>query len=353
MSGAPFCGTGNEEGLRPWPPCRIPRDRGSLEAQAEGVRAWQVKAAAAGDITRIAVLQGHLKQLERLIAEEASASQSSLLAGKMPMLVPARSPPGLLPFVKALFFHVPKAAGTTVERVLAQKLNLFTLPAGDSADLRYLERSQALPRGVIDYLKSPMFADACAFFGRSGLKARVFTVLREPVERLVSLYRYRKISTWEKNFDSKAANQSMQAFLDSPELEVDWLVYALASSLSPTRHRRRRRLRLAEPPSLEDDADYQRAKAVLFEFVLVGFVDDLDYSLQRIARILNWDFGSQSFTVARANENTAKVAHEEIQSQHFFVEQLAKLNARDVALYREARKEYDEAKRLNATFAEL
>jgi len=351
ISGAPFCGSTTDETHRTWPPCRIPRDMGTLEAQAEGVRSWRAKAAAAGDTARVAALQSHLSKLERHIAEQASASRNALLAGKLPMLVPARASPGLLPSVKTFFFHVPKAAGTTVERTLAQKLSLFTLPAGDASDLGYIERSQALSRGVIDYLKTPMFADACAFLARSGLKARVFTVLRDPVDRLVSMYRYKKISTWEKNYDPQGANQSMQEFLDSPDLEVDWLVYSLASSLWPPQ--RRRRLRRAESHSLGHDEDFKGAKAVLAEFVIVGFVDDLDYSLQRISRILNWDLGLQPFTIAKSNENTVKLAEEETESQKHFVKQLTQLNARDVALYREARLEYDKAKRKNATFADM
>jgi len=353
ISGPPFCGSNTDETHRTWPPCRIPRDMGTLEAQADGVRSWRAKAAAAGDTARVAALQSHLNKLERHVAEQASASRNALLAGKLPMLVPARASPGLLPSVKTFFFHVPKAAGTTVERTLAQKLSLFTLPAGDATDLGYIERSQALSRGVVDYLKTPMFADACAFLARSGLKARVFTVLRDPVDRLVSMYRYKKISTWEKTYDPKAANQSMQEFLDSPDLEVDWLVYSLASSLWPPQHRRWRRLRRTEAHSLGHDDDFKGAKAVLSEFVIVGFVDDLDYSLQRIARILNWDLGPQPFAIARSNENTVKLAEEETEAQKHFVKQLAQLNARDVALYREARLEFDRAKRKNATFADL
>jgi hypothetical protein len=39
-----------------------------------------------------------------------------------------------------------------------------------------VERSQALQRGAMGYLKTPLLFDACALLGRSGLVARAFTV---------------------------------------------------------------------------------------------------------------------------------------------------------------------------------
>jgi len=53
----------------------------------------------------------------------------------LPMLVPAASTPSAneVPY----FFHVPKAAGTSIERILSTKRKMKTLPSGDLEDLRY------------------------------------------------------------------------------------------------------------------------------------------------------------------------------------------------------------------------
>lgn len=56
-------------------------------------------------------------------------------ADPLPMLVPAASTPSAneVPY----FFHVPKAAGTSIERILSTKRKMKTLPSGDLEDLRY------------------------------------------------------------------------------------------------------------------------------------------------------------------------------------------------------------------------
>jgi len=128
----------------------------------------------------------------------------------LPMLVNASSAP-LLGEVH-YFFHVPKAAGTSLVSILRAH-NMITLPAGDLEDLAYLERTKVLQRRIITYLKTPMFYDACAMLGRAHLKARAFTILREPVGRIVSLFWYKKDSVWEKHFDPGHANKTMDEFL--------------------------------------------------------------------------------------------------------------------------------------------
>jgi len=168
----------------------------------------------------------------------------------LPMLVNlkdfARGTERVYPF----FFHVPKAAGTTVEKILVSKYGLKSLPTGDIDDLNYIERSQAFQRGIVQYIKSPLLVsddctrneqrgpkftlwnaggvesnlkvkqrshcearlypifpffppvslflckyDACAFFGRAQIRVQAFTILREPVSRIVSLFWYKKDST--------------------------------------------------------------------------------------------------------------------------------------------------------------
>jgi hypothetical protein len=44
------------------------------------------------------------------------------------------------------FFHVPKAAGTTVERIFVRTRKMKTLPGGDKDDLAYLERFASPPQ---------------------------------------------------------------------------------------------------------------------------------------------------------------------------------------------------------------
>jgi len=152
----------------------------------------------------------------------------------LPMLVPAVSLPSAdeVPY----FFHVPKAAGTSIERILSTKRKMKTLPAGDLEDLTYVERSQALKRNIISYVKTPLFYEACAMLRRSNLRARAFTVVREPIGRIVSLFWYKKDSTWEKSYDPKYRNQSMEIFLKVPSaLRLAVSILRVAFSIIPAR----------------------------------------------------------------------------------------------------------------------
>jgi len=60
-------------------------------------------------------------------------------ADPLPMLLPAHAPTAApstrVVVVYPLFFHVPKAAGTSVEVELEARLGKIALPAGDLADL--------------------------------------------------------------------------------------------------------------------------------------------------------------------------------------------------------------------------
>ena len=71
-----------------------------------------------------------------------------------------------------------------------------------------------MKRHQIQYLKTPLFSSACALFGREGIRARAFTILREPVSRIESMYRYLKYSTWEKHFDPTHKLKSMEEYIE-------------------------------------------------------------------------------------------------------------------------------------------
>lgn len=146
----------------------------------------------------------------------------------LPMLVDMSSArQDVIPF----FFHVPKAAGSSLERILANKVGIRTLPAGDMEDLGFIERSQALQRKVVQYLKTPLFFEACSFLSRARVQVRCFTVIREPVSRMVSMFWYKKDSTWEKHYDPTAKTASLETFLKTAE--TDWLTWSLACAVVP------------------------------------------------------------------------------------------------------------------------
>jgi hypothetical protein len=286
----------------------------------------------------------------------------------LPMLVPSTSLPhnADVPF----FFHEPKAAGTTIETILVVKNKWKTLPAGDLEDLAYIERSQALQRKIIAYLKTPLLYDACAMLGRSKLRARAFTILREPVGRIVSLFWYLKYSTWEKSFDQQFRDQSMDIFLKGSER--DWLVYSLAGAVVPK----------GEPGFLglmaTTEDVYAAARFVLMERMEVGFMDDMEHSMAMLFAAFGWPWtpgdvnklsrnvntgrkaiqpapGANSTAVAAlavANKAAASAEKKKDDSMASYLPRIAELNEHDIRLYTEARLLYDERKALVRAQAE-
>jgi len=243
------------------------------------------------------------------------------------------------PFVPYLF-HVPKAAGSTLERVLDAEKGMRTLPSGDAEDLEYLERSKAIHRGIIQYIKTPLFSSACAYFGRAGVQAKVFTILREPVDRLESLFWYRKHSSWEKDYDPFAINESYGEFIKKEP--SDWLVKMLSAALP-------------QPWNIPSDAGlpqhlsnstrdepYLAARYVLLDRIVYGFVDDIDNSIGAIFAAFGWEWtpGDASRLSTNVNEKPRTSSAQQTDLTSDFREQLLANNLRDVALYNEARQLY-------------
>jgi len=233
---------------------------------------------------------------------------------------------------------------------------------------RYVERSQALKRNIIAYVKTPLFSAACGFLGRAHVSSRVFTVVREPIGRIVSLFWYKKDSTWEKSYDPKYRNQSMELFLK--DAENDWLTYTLASAVVPR----------GEPdgagPILAADVDvYRAARWVLLERMVVGFMDDMENSLALIFDSFGWPWvagdvaklsrnvndraktppagkasshsntGNASATANISTAAAAKVLPKKpanVDPMAIYLPRIASLNQWDTALYKEARTIYDE-----------
>jgi len=315
------------------------------------------------------VFLNQLKPLAAFPWKEVNASMGNS-EDPLPMLVSndvAVATESVVPY----FFHMPKAAGTSIERILSTKRKMKTLPAGDVEDLLYVERSQALKRKIINYIKTPLFSEACGLFGRSGFKARAFTVLREPVGRVVSLFWYKKDSTWEKSFDPKYRNQSMERFL-TEDAEHNWLAMTLATAVVPrgpppereflfstletkkkAKTQQTKKQQAKEQAKKEKDRDRQHsdsnnrlphnndndndnsvsapttvssaathargmlsrrdslvhaaARYVLLEKLVVGFMDDLENSCAMIFASFGWEYTAGDIAALSRNVNTRVV----------------------------------------------
>jgi len=257
----------------------------------------------------------------------------------LPMLADAASPPRLGEIY--YFFHVPKAAGTSLVAILRLH-NMITAATSRIDDLANLESTQALQRKTINYLKTPLFHDTCAMLQRSQLRGRAFTILREPTSRIISLYWYKKdSSTWEKHYDPAYASRSVEEFLNVTA--KNWLVNTLAKAVVPTGPSGE----LLAAPSAVDAA----ARWVLLEKTTFGFVDDLEASLDMIFEALGIKLKPRAHAGVRANAtNRTKAGLGDVSA---FLPVIAAANARDLSLYYAAREAFDRKKAARAAHHDM
>jgi len=98
--------------------------------------------------------------------------------------------------------------------------------------------------------------------------ARIFTVLRHPILRMISLFNHHKDATWDKDI-----NPTLLEYASDSQYHVDnWMTRALSNRHSgPVRNQ-----------------DYLYAKRVLKEKVLILLLDEIDESMERLVTFMDW-----------------------------------------------------------------
>lgn len=104
-------------------------------------------------------------------------------------------------------------------------------------------------------------------------KQRMFTFIRHPIERAVSLFYYLAIAHWEPTYDSDLAYISIEMYARSKRIEHNWMVRFLTNELE----------RDLTPRHLD------LAKEVLRQKCIIGLVDEKNESWLRLMRLFGWE----------------------------------------------------------------
>ena len=165
-----------------------------------------------------------------------------------------------------LFAHVPKSGGSNVKayyKCLLQSKEMFPPRKGEPL-LKGTTKESAKTTLVLGKL-----GQAPYYFGNSHElpKAKAFTMLRHPVERMVSDYYYIQNADWEAGYDPDLANKmSLVEFGTMEHRNV--LTRVLLYNQTMTK-------------GDDDDGRLQLAKELLREYYLVGLTDQTTESLRR------------------------------------------------------------------------
>ena len=74
---------------------------------------------------------------------------------------------------------------------------------------------------MADVVFTPYIQEAAVIFDKFH-RGRFFTMLREPIDRIVSLYYYRRIATWEPTYNPTLKDQTLEEFVNASG--ENWMV---------------------------------------------------------------------------------------------------------------------------------
>jgi hypothetical protein len=221
------------------------------------------------------------------------------------------------PVAPILFLHMPKAAGTSLHRAMidiygAERVRYID---GSVASMEAFLAEPAEQRHDIDVL-----AGHLRYQLRDALRrpCRVLTMLRDPVDRVRSLYRFIR-RTPKHRLHERVRSGPLDAFIGDPWIpEADNDAVRRLNDLPEAR----------APVGQVTDRMLEVAKERLArEDTVFGLVERFDDSRRHFERVLRWP------PAARAPANVAPPADADDPFTDDIRDRLAELNRHDLALY--------------------
>jgi hypothetical protein len=204
-----------------------------------------------------------------------------------------------LPF----FWHVPRAAGATVNEILGvcyhlrmasnagstqghgndESLQLLDVGAGhtyvnvDVSNPSGIKRAASLglvSSGLSDIVVSALVNEVGQLFDQSN-PGKIFTLLRNPVDRATSLFYFMQDVVWRapESFNQDLANISIEDFYKRRMGESNWQVRYLTDQTTK---------------AFIDEVDLKRAKEILRRKFLVGLTSEKEKSFERFEKFFGW-----------------------------------------------------------------
>jgi len=138
----------------------------------------------------------------------------------------------------------------------------------------------------LGFLQTPLLYGAAAIFDRTPRKARVATILREPISRFTSQFNYLKTATWENTYNPTL--DSIDTYVQKGNFEKSWMVQMLSNCKT----------------AVTTDNDLKVAKQVLSR-MLVGFTDNMAEFFDRLE--IYWNIPQHLRDYARKGPMKQKV----------------------------------------------
>ncbi len=237
-----------------------------------------------------------------------------------------------LPDGQLFFLHIPKTAGSAFGQILRNQYD-----ARDVCPAQFLPEFLALPkdeRSRYRLVSAHLGSDALAMVDGS---PTAITLLRDPIERVLSLYEYQLhffrefgaehsnevLADYQKRTESQV-HRGIEAFLESPEEHV-------RAALANTQARYVGGSNPLGPGVVEsEDALLERATSELEGLAFVGIVERMQESLD----LFSYRFGV--YPQRNVEVNTTPSRRQKTPWPAAILERIAALNRVDIELYRRA-----------------
>lgn len=236
----------------------------------------------------------------------------------------ARRKLGQLGGFQVVFFHIPKTGGTTLEYLVTKNYQVDSLQHLNAPELDF-NPSRACRQGELVRVLMGHYETNEIFYQWLNRKFVHFTMLREPVSRLLSYYDYLQTSPNHPLFPL-AKDMSLETFVTSTQVDEqsNAQTHRLLGLLRGGAHQR---------VSISDEAKLEQAKTMLRQrFSLFGITEEYDAFLVMARRLLGWP----DIFYTRKNVSRKKTRLEDLPDNTLAL--IKQSNAIDVELYRYARR---------------
>eukprot|EP00574_Skeletonema_japonicum_P014016 CAMPEP_0201721852 /NCGR_PEP_ID=MMETSP0593-20130828/6409_1 /ASSEMBLY_ACC=CAM_ASM_000672 /TAXON_ID=267983 /ORGANISM="Skeletonema japonicum, Strain CCMP2506" /LENGTH=407 /DNA_ID=CAMNT_0048212729 /DNA_START=60 /DNA_END=1283 /DNA_ORIENTATION=+ len=300
------------------------------------------------------------------------SSHSTLLPWAQYNLVDIHEGPVQSPDATNMFWHIPKAGGTTAKQLYQcmgktltirigidprhghdQTDEIVVFPPIAGKDWNTVNVDTTIRPGIVRAKKmglvqshtadliftmEPAFAGEQLFDPKN--KGRIMALFRNPVDRLVSKFYYLQTATWERTYKPEWKEMSIVDWAELPSEDENFMVRKLSGK------------RFSEPVN---EMDLILAKEFLRQRVVVGLMGEMTESFRRFNIAMNVDvhdernnrciqeyFGNKDTGSVVKNSNKHPKVVEGSEEWHA----LAKKNHLDMILYAYAERLFEEQKEI-------
>uniref|UniRef100_A0A7S2H5V4 Sulfotransferase domain-containing protein n=1 Tax=Helicotheca tamesis TaxID=374047 RepID=A0A7S2H5V4_9STRA len=214
----------------------------------------------------------------------------------------------LQPLDNPVFWHIPKAGGSTVKDIIGTchrfvMATEFGVTDGhdqdteiavvypdngspgqdrspfvnvDTTTIPGIQRAKEMgfaDSGLADAIVTPFIYEANDLFTPTA-KGRLFTVFRHPIDRAISLFYYIQVADWEPTYSPELANWSIEDYARSDIIENNWMTRQLSNTFEG---------------DLNDD-HLKIAMEVIRRKFLVGLMTEIEKTMERFERFFRWTY---------------------------------------------------------------